>query len=319
MKLRTLISVTALIAAALCLEAQSVRTSRGEYIAKFKETAIRQMIETGIPASITLAQGCLESGDGNSRLAKEGNNHFGIKCHGWEGATIYEDDDAKGECFRKYADAAESYQDHGDFLRYRSRYASLFDLDRTDYKGWAYGLKAAGYATAPDYAQRLIKIIEDNNLAQYDLLPEKVAEEIPPTPTQSSASFVLKPSSGSPLFKISLDREVREQNGVAFIVANGRDTFRSLARDYNLFRRELLNFNDLKHDCDISAGTIVYLEKKKKESARFLDKHVVEEGETMYGLSQKYAVQLKYLYKYNNLEPGQEPMPGDIISLRAIK
>ena len=319
MKLRSFITVSLLLLAISFLYAQSTRQSRKEYIEKYKDAAIRQMVETGIPASITLAQGCLESGDGNSRLAVKGNNHFGIKCHGWKGKTIHEDDDAKGECFRKYSNAEESYRDHGDFLRYSRRYASLFDLDRTDYKGWAYGLKAAGYATAPDYAKRLIKIIEENNLAQYDKLNENLAKEIPPTPTQSSASFVLKPESGSPLYRISLDREVREQNGVAFIIANGMDTYGSLAKEYKLFRRELLKFNDLKRDCKIPQGTVVYLEKKKKESAKYLDKHVVEEGETLYSLSQKYAVQIKYLYKYNNMKPGQEPNPGDILILRAPK
>ncbi len=319
MKIRLFIAAAALMLTALYLEAETSRMSRSEYIARYKDTAIKQMMETGIPASITLAQGCLESGDGNSRLAVEGNNHFGIKCHGWKGKTIHEDDDAKGECFRKYSDAEESYRDHGDFLRYSRRYASLFDLDRTDYKGWAYGLKAAGYATAPDYAKRLIKIIEENNLARYDILTETQAEEIPPTPTQSAASFVLKPTSDSPLFRISLDREVREQNGVAFIVANGKDSFRSLAKEYNLFNRELMRFNDIKRNCDIPAGTVVYLEKKKKESARYLDKHVVEEGETMHSISQKYAIQLKYLYTYNNMSQGQEPEPGEMIYLKARK
>ncbi len=319
MRLRLFIPVAILMLAALCLEAETARMSRSEYIAKFKDTAIKQMIETGIPASITLAQGCLESGDGNSRLAREGNNHFGIKCHGWKGKKIYEDDDRKGECFRKYGNAAESYKDHGDFLRYSRRYASLFDLERTDYKGWAYGLKAAGYATAPDYAKRLIKIIEDNDLARYDILTETQAGDLPPTPTQSAASFVLKPRSDSHLYWISLDREVREQNGVAFIIANGRDTYRSLAKDYNLFGRELMIFNDVKRNSKIPAGTVVYLEKKKKESARYLDKHVVEEGETMYSISQKYAVQLRYLYKYNDMSRGQEPEPGEMIYLRPRK
>jgi len=299
----------------ICISATQ-RITRQEYIDLYKNLAIKHMIETGIPASITLAQACLESSDGNSRLAREANNHFGIKCHGWEGESISHDDDAKGECFRKYDSSEQSFQDHSDFLRYRSRYSSLFDLKTTDYKGWAYGLQAAGYATSPTYAQGLIKIIEDFNLSQYDILTKEEIAEIPPTPALASASFSLKPKTGTILYRISLDREIREVNGVPYIVANGSDTYKSLAKEYNLFRRELLSFNDLKHDGFIPSGAVVYLEKKKKESAKHLDKHVVEEGETMYSLSQHYAIQLKYLYKYNNMTPGTEPQSGQIILLR---
>jgi len=305
----------------LCLvcTAASPRISREEYIRTYKDLAIKQMTETGIPASITLAQGCLESSDGNSRLAKEANNHFGIKCHGWTGESIRHDDDEKQECFRKYDSPEQSFQDHSDFLRFRDRYASLFDLERTDYKGWAYGLKAAGYATSPTYAQNLIKIIEEFNLSQYDILTQTEIAQMPPTPTEAAASFTLKPREDSPLYRISLYREIKQTNGVAYIIANGKDTYSSLAKEYNSFRRELLSFNDLKSGNSIPAGTIVYLERKKKESAKHLDKHVVEEGETMYELSQRFAVRLKYLYKYNNMKEGQEPVPGDIILLRATK
>ena len=141
------------------------KMSRPEYIEKYKELAVKQMQASGIPASIILAQACLESGDGNSRLATEGKNHFGIKCHTWEGPKIYHDDDANGECFRKYGDAEESFKDHSDFLRFRDRYRFLFELNVNDYKGWAHGLKKAGYATNPNYPQMLIKIIEEYNLS----------------------------------------------------------------------------------------------------------------------------------------------------------
>lgn len=302
---------------AVLLEADD-RISREEYINTYKDLAVSQMVRYGIPASITLAQACLESSDGNSRLARLANNHFGIKCSNWKGRTIRHDDDLPNECFRKYDNVEQSYNDHSEFLRYRDRYSGLFTLERTDYKGWAYGLQAAGYATNQKYAVLLIKIIEDNNLSRYDIIEKNVAEALPPAPEIAAASFTLKPKQNSPLFKISLLREVREQNGVAYIVSNGRETYRSLAKEYNLFYRELLSFNDLKHGGgDIPPGTIIYLEKKKKESAVHLDKHVVEEGETMYALSQRYAVQLKYLYKYNNMKQGSEPAPGDIITLRA--
>lgn len=307
-----------MFASVLSLKADDRKISRAEYIATYKDLAVSQMIKYGIPASITLAQGCLESGNGNGRLAREANNHFGIKCANWKGKTIKHSDDRPNECFRKYDSAEQSYIDHSEFLRYRDRYSSLFTLDRTDYKGWAYGLKEAGYATDPKYATLLIKIIEENNLSQYDHIESEVAQELPPAPEVAEASFTLKPDQGSPLFKISLLREIRETNGVAYIISNGKETYRSLAKEYSLFYRELLMFNDLKRGGgEIPAGTVIYLEKKKKESAKHLDKHVVEEGETMYDLSQRYAVQLKYLYKYNNMKQGSEPAPGDIITLRA--
>ena len=138
------------------------------YIKKYAELAITEMKEFGIPASITLAQGILESGNGESYLATEGNNHFGIKCHEWKGDEIYADDDNENECFRKYKKAQHSYRDHSEFLTKHSRYSSLFELDITDYRGWAKGLKKAGYATSSTYAEKLISIIERYNLQQYD-------------------------------------------------------------------------------------------------------------------------------------------------------
>ena len=156
---------------------------RTAYILKYKDAAIAQMQHSGIPASITLAQACLESGFGTSTLATKGNNHFGIKCHDYDGRKMYVDDDVKDDCFRVYDRVEDSFQDHSDFLRYRSRYSFLFDLDPTDYKGWAYGLKAAGYATDPQYASRLIDLIERYNLQQYDSAVSP--EQIPVTPVEA--------------------------------------------------------------------------------------------------------------------------------------
>lgn len=309
-----------LVSALLCIAFLPVfgqKISRQEYIDRYKDLAVREMIATGIPASITLAQGCLESGNGNSRLAREANNHFGIKCHGWQGASVSQDDDAKGECFRKYADPEESYRDHSDFLRYRDRYAFLFELEPTDYKGWAYGLKKAGYATSPTYATDLIRVIEDNGLDRFDVLKEE--ESLPPTPQMAEKSIVLKRESGSAHRFASLRRTVKVTNGVAYIEASGDDTYRLIADEFNLFTSEILRYNDLRKDQPLHAGTIVYIDKKKKSSARHLDKHVVEEGETLYSLSQRYAIQLKYLYKYNNIRKGSEPEPGTIINLRDSK
>ena len=145
----------------LCGAGAGDTTPQQRYVEKYAPVAVREMLRSGVPASITLAQGMLESGNGESKLATQGKNHFGIKCHkGWTGKSMKVDDDARGECFRVYDSVEESYRDHSDFLRYRDRYKFLFDLDRTDYKGWAYGLKKAGYATDPSYAAKLIRYIE---------------------------------------------------------------------------------------------------------------------------------------------------------------
>ena len=292
------------------------RLSRSAYIARYADIAVREMKATGIPASITLAQACLESGNGNSTLATKANNHFGIKCHGWKGATIRHTDDAPNECFRKYDNAEASFSDHSDFLRYRDRYAALFNLEPGDYKGWAYGLQKAGYATAPTYAESLIRIIEENELYRYDVLDGASRSELPPTPMEAETSIVLKPHAGNKLYTASLAREIHSTNGVAFIYATEGDTYRQIAREYNLFTREILRFNDQKRDTPLHAGEVVYLEAKKKESAPHLDKHVVEEGETLRGLAQRYAVKMKKLYKYNAMAPGTEPEPGTILNLR---
>lgn len=168
LKKTQLIVVAMVVAVATPVGAQQALT-RAQYIEKYAPMAVESQLLYGIPASITLAQGCLESGNGNSRLAREANNHFGIKCGGsWDGPSLAHDDDAPQECFRKYESVAESYVDHALFLSERERYRSLFDLDPKDYKGWARGLKAAGYATNPAYADLLIRIIEENNLQRFD-------------------------------------------------------------------------------------------------------------------------------------------------------
>lgn len=293
------------------------KLTRTEYIEKYAETAVREMKATGIPASITLAQGCLESGNGNSTLATKANNHFGIKCHkNWKGKTIRHDDDEKNECFRSYRSADESFRDHSDFLRYSDRYAALFNLELTDYKGWAYGLQKAGYATAKTYAESLIRIIEENELYRYDKLDRKAREELPPTPMEAEFSTAFKPYPGHKLYTASLGREIRTTNGVAWIIARDGDTYAGLAKEFNLFRSEILRFNDRSRNTALQPGEVVYVEAKKRESAKNLDKHVVEEGETMRDLAQRYAVKMKKLYQYNAMRPGTEPEPGTILNLR---
>ena len=289
------------------------RAVREAYIEKYKDMAIKQMNSHGIPASIIMAQACLESGDGRSTLAVKGNNHFGIKCHNWTGEKIYHDDDRRGECFRKYASAEQSYTDHSDFLRYSKRYASLFDLKPSDYKGWARGLKAAGYATNPRYAEMLIDIIEEHSLYRLDNM-EYVS--VPPSPSAIIKEGVAVLDPGSNLYKLSIHRQIYSRNGKRYIVVTSYDTYASIAKEFNLFTRELLKFNDLSKRDAIESGTILYIEKKRTEGDKYMSKHVVESGETMRIISQEYAIKLSNLYKLNGMKSGAEPSIGDIINLR---
>lgn len=318
----------------------SAQTSYDLYIVQYYEIAVSEMYRSGVPASITLAQGLLESSAGQSVLARMGNNHFGIKCAGtWTGQTIYHDDDAKGECFRKYSSAKDSFRDHSDFLRYSKRYQSLFDLKITDYKGWANGLKAAGYATDPGYAKKLISIIEQYDLNDFDVngrsarqsrderergdrkheegsirdwTPVSEAEEevIPDSPTKLQQAN----RSG---FSFSISRPVYELNGVPFIYVMEGETLDSIARDYQLFRKELLKFNDLKEGAEIHPGQVIYLKAKNNKAIKGLDKHVVEyDSETMWEISQHYAIKLKSLEKMNNMLTTGTLREGVILNLR---
>lgn len=307
---KTLVSFATLLFICTTLFAQTDATEA--YILTYKNIAIRQMNEYGIPASIILAQGSLESGNGKSRLAVKAHNHFGIKCHGWKGATIYHDDDKKNECFRKYNSPNESYKDHSEFIRYRERYRFLFNLDIKDYKGWAHGLKAAGYATNPNYATLLIKIIEKYSLFKYDNL----SQGLPTTPDRITQFNKLLPEKSSNLYSISLSRPLYTKNGVACIRANKNDTYSSIAKEFGLFRRELLRFNDLSKNRDLTENTIVYIERKKAKGNRELPKHIAEKGETMHNISQKYGIRLKKLLKLNSMNKKSTISQGDIIKLR---
>ena len=284
-----------------------------EYAEKYKEIAIEQMESSGIPASITLAQGILESDCGRSYLATEGNNHFGIKCHNWDGESLRRDDDLKDECFRKYETVEESFQDHSDFLRFRDRYKELFLYDITDYKSWAYGLQNAGYATNPKYARTLIRIIEECNLYRYDTVSS--ISSIPPPLINIEKDTLYKGKSAT----FSIEREIFERNGVPYVIANGIDSYNSLAKEIGLFKREILRYNDVKENRKIPSGTIVYLERKKNSGAKYFDKHIVEEGETLYSISQRYAIKIEQLCKYNKLSLRSNLKIGDVILLREYK
>ncbi len=272
-----------------------------QYIEKYSSLAVDEMYRSKIPASITLAQGILESGNGNSRLATEANNHFGIKCKAsWTGKTMYEDDDAPQECFRKYDAAIDSYRDHSDFLMKNSRYAFLFDLEQTDYKAWAHGLKKAGYATNPQYAELLITFIERHKLHKYDGV--KLSEEEDRENKEEKAETIK-----------SYGKEIIV-NGVPGIVAKAGDSYAQIALDYDMKVYQLYRNNDLPKDAICKEGDTVYLKSKKSRSD--IATHIVGENESMYLISQRYAVKLEKLLDRNELIEGQEPAVGETIYLR---
>lgn len=288
------------------------KNSAQAYIEKYSDLAVEEMYRSGIPASITLAQGMLESGNGRSRLAVEGNNHFGIKCHrDWTGERIYADDDAKGECFRKYPQALDSYKDHSDFLRFKERYAFLFDYELTDYKSWAYGLKKAGYATDPSYAQKLIATIETYGLSRFDTMkPEgEPNPEVPQTPTELSQPERFTGEGKTGTFAVYLAREIMEVNRIPFVYAREGETYRTIAMQYDLFPKELAKINDdTDADRKLAAGERVYLKRKAAKAVKGMDKHVCTEGETLREVSQKYAIRLKSLMKMNKITDADIPL-----------
>jgi LysM repeat protein len=279
------------------------RITRSEYIDKYKEDAIQEMHHSGVPASITLAQGILESGDGNSPLALYANNHFGIKCHTtWKGETFIMDDDEKNECFRKYNSAYESFKDHSEFLTSRSRYAALFELNITDYKGWARGLKEAGYATNPKYADLLIALIEKHELNQYDNYAKVPSKQL----AKNKTSSILAESQSK--------RVVKLRNNVKYTFVNPSDDVASIARDFNLNTWQVYKYNDLNKTDKLTDGEIIYLQPKRNKAAE--EFHTVKSGETMRTIAQLHGVKLKKLYKKNNMFVGTHPQVGQKLSLR---
>lgn len=287
-----------------------------DYVNKYSDIAVKEMERTGVPASITLAQGLLESRAGQSPLASKGNNHFGIKCHNdWSGKKMYHDDDARGECFRVYKNPEESFKNHSDFLRGRDRYKSLFDLPQDDYKAWAHGLKAAGYATDPKYAHKLIKLIEDYELYKYDKgVPVRVR-----TPKQEETPILLPQVEREGNYResvsLSLTREIYQQNGVTCVYAMEGESYKSIASSQGLFLKEILKYNDLVEDMPLEKGTIVYLERKKKEGPVY--QYVIDaEGETLYQIAQRFGIRYASLQKMNVLLLGKTLEPGDTVRLK---
>lgn len=267
-----------------------------DYISEYSEMAMSQQTDYGIPASITLAQGLLESSAGRSRLATEGNNHFGIKCHAdWKGETMLRDDDAPNECFRVYEDARESYRDHSLFLR-RERYRKLFDLEVTDYQGWAEGLSQCGYATDPNYPAKLIAIIERYALYGYD--QQNGGEE-------ETVAFIRQ--------TLSSQHHVKKNNGLHYVVAFPGDTYKVIAQEFGINEKKLRDYNDAGTHKGIKEWEEVYLEPKKDEVSSGLKTATIGEGENMRSISQRYGIKLERLKRMNKKAKDKE---GTVLNLR---
>ena len=324
-----------LLCTSVSLSAQSrERITREEYIEEYAPLAIEAQEEYGIPASITLAQGLLESDNGNSRLATEANNHFGIKCKSnWTGGKVYHDDDEEDECFRAYRTAEESYEDHSIFLATGQRYAFLFDLEITDYEGWAHGLKSAGYATNPAYAERLIKIITDNQLYRYD---DPLTRRGGTKPGVKTAEEVVKPapvlyrapkeyyewSDGLDIENYTVPMSsiggygILLNNGTRYIVAREGDTLKGLSHTLGIGAGRLRRLNNIERGGEITEGDIVYIEEKPHNYLGEQTYYIVAEGDTLAKISQRFGVSVKGLKRMNKaVLGGGEPYAGEELRL----
>lgn len=297
MKKRLLIGLLIYLSSAPLMAQMKWNQQYQQYFEQYKDCAIEQMRRYHIPASITLAQGVLESGAGRSELAVRGNNHFGIKCHGWTGKAVYHDDDERNECFRAYKSAYDSYEDHSKFLSTGNRYGSLFKLKITDYKGWAYGLKACGYATNPRYAIQLIDIIQLYKLYEYDK-------------GKSGKSDKSHYPMGS--YRVS------EFNQNYYVIAKAGDTYRTIGEVYGVSYKKLAKYNENERDAVLEEGDFVWLQKKRRNAPKEYKKrpHIVKAGESMYTIAQHYGIRLKYLYKMNDLSPDYQIKVGDVLRIR---
>lgn len=286
--------------------AQQARWNPGyqKYIDQYKDIAIEQMKQWKIPASITLAQGLLESGAGRSDLAVNGNNHFGIKCNGWTGRKTYHDDDACNECFRAYNSAYESFEDHSRFLASGQRYRSLFDLKTTDYKGWARGLKAAGYATNPQYADKLIEIIQLYKLYQYD-------------DAKAYDRFMMERTKDQRVNGKEL-HIIKAYNKNYYLTVRKGDTFKTIAEEVGISYRKIARYNERDRRDQLVEDEIIWLKKKQTKAPKeFKNRpHTVQRGESMYSIAQKYGIRLKSLYKMNDLPPEYDIRVGDQLRIR---
>ncbi|MAZ36316.1 MAG: glycoside hydrolase [Crocinitomicaceae bacterium] len=315
------------IALTICvLSFAQTRQTPTQYKEKFDQDAVAEMIKSGVPASITLAQGMLESDYGNSALAKKARNHFGIKCHSnWTGGKYYMDDDAKDECFRVYSAVYESYVDHSDFLHRNRRYAFLFDLKKTDYKGWAKGLKKAGYATNPKYPDLLIRLIEENELYKYDKMDKGDMKSLGSSSKGSSGNPDLTPvenpnkqanaSAGSSSSNSGSGIQI-SKNKIKFVKSQAGDTPDILAKRYNMGRWQICHYNGLKKKSKIPTGTIIYLQPKRLRFHGDEKFYTVKKGDNLWKISQMYGVKLGSIRRKNKLEKGAVIKVGQKIKLK---
>ena len=301
-----------------------------DYINNYKKLAMDEMVRTGIPASITLAQGIHETYAGKSELVLKSNNHFGIKCKDyWTGKKVYHDDDARGECFRKYDDPALSYRDHSDFLKAGERYAPLFKLDPEDYKSWAYGLKKAGYATNPKYAPILIKLIEDYNLEQYTEIaigkipPEAEVIAVNPKPaTEVPADISAFVKQQDPLLEIAPPPVINYPSGefsinnTKVIYAKQGTSLLAIAQEYEIPLSKLLEYNDMNDEEVLTKNQLIYLQRKRRTGNA--EVHIVANGETLHDISQAEAIRLENLLEYNKLQKSVQPAVGEKLYLQAM-
>lgn len=303
----TIRKITLLTLLAILSFTCDAQTTYERYINQYAGMAVDQMKRHGIPASITLAQGLIESAAGTSRLARKGNNHFGIKVGStWKGPYMVMSDDRPDDKFRVYRSAAESFEDHSLFLRNGSRYASLFDLKQTDYKGWARGLKSAGYATSPTYASTLINTIERYNLTTYDISAHLSREE---RHQQKEEQKMQQRAKG---------HTVRKCNGQYYVLAKTGDTFASIGKMMHIKEKKLRTFNDVDETFTLQAGSPVYLGKKQKRADKGIDGkyHIMEEGESLYSIAQRYGIRLKSLCKMNPIRRNYHFQVGDRIRIK---
>ena len=312
-----------------------------DYITTYRDLAIKEMQRTGVPAAIKLAQGIHETMAGTSDLVLKSNNHFGIKCKDtWMGESVRHDDDLRGECFRKYTSAEDSYRDHSDFLKGSSRYASLFLLDPTDYEGWAYGLKKAGYATNPRYSQVIIKLIEDYHLEDYTMIalgkmpehkdpvvmvaatdtksfekaPEaaivKTVELVKKEPVKATIQPVLavkqEPLYPNGEFKVNETRVIYAKKGTSFL---------AIAEQYSVPLARVFEFNDKKEMETVDRDHLIYLQRKRKTGTN--EFHIVKTGETLLDIAQEEALRIESLLEYNWLKIDMHPAIGEQLNLRS--
>lgn len=307
--------------------AQTQSATYLKYIEEYRSMAIEQQIKHRIPAAITMAQGILESAAGQSELALKANNHFGIKCGSdWVGLSYSFDDDSKNECFRKYATPADSYEDHSLFLK-RTRYASLFELPIADYKSWAHGLKACGYATDPKYADKLISLIErynlqsltlDSTLQKAGLVSEKdTTWQL--NGSQRVIDFLDESYDMNESIEAHTNLQSKRINGVRYVVAKDGDTFASVALYLNMYERTLRKYNDAldgKYKDELQPGDIVYIYPKKNKASRKNAYYNFKQGDDIWKVSQKYGVKLRSIFKHNGIAYGTKMTTTQRIELR---